>query len=104
MLPVQDDDGCKSDAFRALPRLFVRVQLSDFSTARRRDKVAPETPLMFSGEGETGLFRAEAFFARDGRLIKLCIVGEEGTTIDAEICVSAVTLAVSMRKRKMRPR
>jgi len=79
--------------------------MSDFSTARRRDKVAsdPETPLMFSGEGETGLFRAKAFFARDGRLIKLCIVGEEGTTIDAEICVSAVTLAVSMRKRKMRP-
>jgi hypothetical protein len=79
--------------------------LSDFSTARRRDKVAfdPETPLVFSGEGETGLFRAEAFFARDRRLIKLCIVGEEGTTIDAEICVSAVTLAVSMRKRKMRP-
>jgi hypothetical protein len=39
---------------------------------------------------------------RDGRL-KLCIVGEEGTTIDAEICVSAVTLAVSMGKTKMRP-
>ena len=35
------------------------------------------------------------------RLIKLCIVGEEGTTIDAEICVSAVTLAVTMWK--MRP-
>ena len=59
--------------------------------------------LIFSGEGETGLFKAEAFFARDGRLIKLCVVGEEGTTIDAEICVSAVTLAVSMGKMKMRP-
>ena len=79
--------------------------MSDLSTARRRATVAfdPETPLIFSGEGETGLFRAEAFFARDGRLIKLCIVGEEGTTIDAEICVSAVTLAVSMGKTKMRP-
>jgi hypothetical protein len=63
----------------------------------------PETPLIFSGEGETGLFKAKAFFARDGRLIKLCIVGEEGTTIDTEICVSAVTLAVSMGKTKMRP-
>jgi hypothetical protein len=78
--------------------------LSDFSTARRRGAVAfdPETPLLFSGEGKTGLFKAEAFFARDGRLIKLCIVGEEGTTIDAEICVSAVTLAVSMGKSARR--
>jgi hypothetical protein len=68
--------------------------------ARKLGTVAfdPETPLLFSGEGETGLFKAEAFFARDGRLIKLCVVGEEGTTIDAEICVSAVTLAVSMGK------
>jgi hypothetical protein len=49
------------------------------------------------------LFKAEAVFARDGRLIKLCVVGEESTTIDAEICVSAVTLAVSMGKMKMRP-
>ena len=49
------------------------------------------------------MFKAEAFFARDGRLIKLCVVGEEGTTIDAEICISAVTLAVSMGKMKMRP-
>jgi hypothetical protein len=79
--------------------------LSDLTTARRRGTVAfdPETPLIFSGEGETGLFKAEAFFARDGQLIKLCIVGEEGTTIDAEICVSAVTLAVTMWKTKMRP-
>lgn len=79
--------------------------MSDLTTARRRGTVAfdPETPLIFSGEGETGLFKAEAFFARDGRLIKLCIVGEEDTTIDAEICVSAVTLAVSMGKMKMRP-
>ena len=77
--------------------------MSDHSTARRRGTVAfdPETPLIFSGEGETGLFKAEAFFARDGCLIKLCIVGEKGTTIDAEICVSAVTLAVTMWK--MRP-
>jgi hypothetical protein len=77
--------------------------LSDLSTAQRRGTVAfdPEKPLIFSGEGETGLFKAEAFFSRDGRLIKLCVVGEEGTTIDAEICVSAVTLAVSMGK--MRP-
>jgi hypothetical protein len=82
---------------------FVRVQLSDLSTARRRGTVVfdPETPLIFSGEGETGLFKAEAFFARDGRLIKLCVVGEKGTTIDAEICASAVTLAVTMWK--MRP-
>ena len=48
------------------------------------------------------MFKAEAFFARDGRLIKLCIVGEEGTTLDAEICVSAVTLAGAMRKSAMR--
>ena len=80
--------------------------MSALTMARRRGTVAfdPETPLIFSGEGETGLFKAEAFFARDGRLIKLCVVGEEGTTIDAEICVSAVTLAVSMGKMKMRPR
>ena len=79
--------------------------MSDLSTSRRRGTVAfdPETPLIFSGEGKTGLFKAEAFFARDGRLIKLCVVGEEGTTIDAEICISAVTLAVSMGKMKMRP-
>ncbi len=79
--------------------------MSDLTTAQRRGTVAfdPETPLIFSGEGETGLFKAEAFFSRDGRLIKLCIDGEEGTTIDAEFCVSAVTLAVSMGKMKMRP-
>jgi hypothetical protein len=79
--------------------------LSDLTTARRRGTVAfdPETPLILSGEGETGLFTAEAFFARDGRLINLCVVGEEGTTIDAEICVSAVTLAVSMGKMNRRP-
>ena len=79
--------------------------MSDLTRARRRGAVAfdPETPLIFSGEGETGLFKAEAFFARDGRLIKLCVVGEEGTTLDAEICVSAVTLAVSIGKMKMRP-
>ncbi len=78
--------------------------MSDLTTARRGTiAFDPETPLIFSGEGETGLFKAEAFFARDGRLIKLCVVGEEGTTIDAEICVSAVTLAVSMGKMKMRP-
>ena len=78
---------------------------SDLTTAHGRGTVAfdPETPLIFSGEGETGLFKAEAFFAQDGRLITLCVVGEEGTTIDAEICVSAVTLAVSMGKMKMRP-
>jgi hypothetical protein len=78
--------------------------LSDLTTARRGTVgFDPETPLIFSGEGETGLFKAEAFFARDDRLIKLCVVGEEGTTLDAEICVSAVTLAVSMVKMKMRP-
>ena len=79
--------------------------MSDLSTAGTRGTLAfdPETPLIFFGEGETGLFKAEAFFARDGRLIKLCVVGEEGTTIDAEICVSAVTLAVSMGKMRMRP-
>jgi hypothetical protein len=80
--------------------------LSDLTAARRRGtpKVAfdPETPLKISGEGETGAFEAKAFFALDGRLIKLCIVGEEGTTIDAEICVSAVTLAGAMRKSAMR--
>jgi hypothetical protein len=77
--------------------------LSDLTTARRGTiAFDPETPLTFSGEGETGLFTAEAFFAQDGLLIKLCVVGEEGTTIDAEICVSAVTLAVSMGKMKMR--
>ena len=98
-------DKRESNDFRAVRRLLVRVQLSDLSTSRRRGTVAfdPETPLIFSGEGKTGLFKAEAFFARDGRLIKLCIVGEEGTTIDSEICVSAVTLAVSMGKTKMRP-
>ena len=62
----------------------------------------PEIPLTFSGEGETGAFEAKASFAPDGRIIKLCIVGEEGTTIDAEICVSAVTLAGAMRKSAMR--
>ncbi len=78
--------------------------MSDLTTARRGTLAFdPETPLIFWGEGETGLFKAEAFFARDGRLIKLCVVGEESTTIDAEICVSAVTLAVSMGKMKMRP-
>jgi hypothetical protein len=76
--------------------------LSDLTTARRRATVAfdPVTPLIFSGEGETGLFKAEAFFSRDGRLIRLCVVREEGTTIDAEICVSAVTLAVTMWKMR----
>jgi hypothetical protein len=69
----------------------------------RDGRFRSQTPLTFSGEGETGLFKAEAFFARDGRLIKLCVVGEEGTTIDAEIWISAVTLAVSMGKMKMRP-
>ena len=78
--------------------------MSDLTTARRGTAAFDsETPLIFSGEGETGLFTAEAFFARDGRLINLCVVGEEGTTIDAEICVSAVTLAVSMGKMRMRP-
>ena len=79
--------------------------MSDLTTARRRGTVAfdPETPLIFSGKGETGLFKAEAFFARDGRLIKLCVVGEEGTTIVPEICVSAVTLAVSMGKMNGKP-
>ena len=53
----------------------VRVQLSDLTVARRRGtpKVAfdPETPVKISREGETGAFEAKAFFARDGRLIKL---------------------------------
>ena len=80
--------------------------MSKFTEVRTRGtpEVAfdPEIPLKISGEGETGAFEAKAFFAPDGRIIKLCIVGEEGTTIDAEICVSAVTLAGAMRKSAMR--
>jgi hypothetical protein len=72
--PVQNDDKRRgSNAFRALRGLLVRVQLSDLSTARTRGTphaFDSETPLIFCGEGETGLFKAEAFFSRDGRLIK----------------------------------
>ena len=60
----------------------------------------PKRLSKFPARGD-GSFEAKAFFALDGRLIKLCIVGEEGTTIDAEICVSAVTLAGAMRKSAM---
>ena len=47
------------NAIRAPRRLLFRVQLSDLSAAPGRGTVAfdPDTPLIFSGEGETGCSR-----------------------------------------------